>query len=132
MMFTMHNLISLQTNCPVPQLPPFLPNSSLRTRLASCTAWSSNVTHIPLPIYLSQALESSPSHLYPSNLNTCGTANNSNYDQGIGVTRRCGPLRGPSSSSCGGLRRSAEAFFSPSGKKISFYVCFGPNFGHFW
>ena len=47
-------------------------------------------------------------------------------------TRRCGPLRGPSSSSCGGLLPSAEAFFCPSGKKISFYVCFLPNFGHFW
>ena len=35
-------------------------------------------------------------------------------------TRRCGPLRGPSSSSCGGLRPSAEAFFCPSGKKSSF------------
>ena len=50
----------------------------------------------------------------------------------INCTRRCGPLRGPSSSSCGGLRPSAEAFFCPLGKKRSFYVCFGPNFGHFW
>ena len=35
-------------------------------------------------------------------------------------TRRCGPLRGPSSSSCGGLWPSAEAFFCPSRKKKSF------------
>ena len=47
------------------------------------------------------------------------------------TTRRCGPLRGPSSSSCGGLRPSAEVFFCPSGKKRSFYVCFGPNLGIF-
>ena len=46
-------------------------------------------------------------------------------------TRRCGPLRGPSSSSCGGLRPLAEAFFCPWGKKRSFYVCFCTNFGHF-
>ena len=47
-------------------------------------------------------------------------------------TSRCGPLRGPSSSSCGGLWPSAEAFFALWAKKRSFYVCFGPNFGHFW
>ena len=39
--------------------------------------------------------------------------------------------RGPSSSSCGGLRPSASAFFCPSGQKRSFYVCFGQNFGMF-
>ena len=43
--------------------------------------------------------------------------------QFIEETRRCAPLRGPSSSSCGGLR--------PSGKKWSFYVCFGQNLGIF-
>ena len=47
-------------------------------------------------------------------------------------TRRCGPLRRPSSSSCKGLRPSTEAVFCPSGKKRAFYICFGPNFGHFW
>ena len=39
------------------------------------------------------------------------------------VTRRCSPLRGPSSSSCGGLR--PRPFFCPMGKQISFYFCFG-------
>ena len=32
-------------------------------------------------------------------------------------TRRYGPLRGPTSSSCGGLRPSAEAFFALRAKK---------------
>ena len=48
------------------------------------------------------------------------------------TTKRCGPLRGPSSSSCGGLQPLAEAFFCPPGKKRSFYICFGQHFGHFW
>ena len=33
------------------------------------------------------------------------------------LTRRYGPLRGPTSSSCGGLRPSAEAFFALQAKK---------------
>ena len=37
----------------------------------------------------------------------------------LGPTRRCGPLRGPSSSSCGGLHPSAEAFFALWAKKNS-------------
>ena len=37
------------------------------------------------------------------------------------VTRRYGPLRGPTSSSCGG-------FFSPSGKKRAYYAVLA----HFW
>ena len=32
-------------------------------------------------------------------------------------TKRYSPLRGPTSSSCGGLQPSAKAFFCPSGKK---------------
>ena len=47
-------------------------------------------------------------------------------------TRRCGPLRGPSFSSCGGLGPSGKAFFCPSAKKIVFYIYFDPNFGNFW
>ena len=38
-------------------------------------------------------------------------------------TRRYGPLRGPTSRSCGGLRPSAKAFFLP---KKSLLCCFGP------
>ena len=48
------------------------------------------------------------------------------------LTRRCGPLRGPSSSSCGGRWPSAEAFFCPSGQKRALFIYFGPHFGHFW
>ena len=43
-------------------------------------------------------------------------------------TRRYGPLRGPTSSSCGGLRPSAEAFFAlRAKKKLTFAVL-----AHFW
>ena len=37
-------------------------------------------------------------------------------------TRRYGPLCGPTSSSCGGLRPSSEGFFCPSGKKRPYYA----------
>ena len=37
-------------------------------------------------------------------------------------TRRYGPLRGPTSSSGGGLRPSVEGFFCPSGQKIPYYA----------
>ena len=46
-------------------------------------------------------------------------------------TRRYGPLRGPTSSSCGGLRPSAEAFFALWAKK-EIIMLFWPSFGHFW
>ena len=46
----------------------------------------------------------------------------------ITTTRRYGPLRGPTSSSCGGLRPSTEGFFSPSGKKRAYYAVLA----HFW
>ena len=39
------------------------------------------------------------------------------------ITRRYGPLRGPTSSSCGGLR---PRLFLPFGQKKSFSCCFGP------
>ena len=38
------------------------------------------------------------------------------------TTRRYGPLRGPTSSSCGGLRPSAEAFFALLAKKKNYYA----------
>ena len=47
-------------------------------------------------------------------------------------TRRCGPLRGPSSSSCGGLWPRPRPFCCAWGKKKSFwYIYFGPKLGHF-
>ena len=46
-------------------------------------------------------------------------------------TRRYGPLRGPTSSSCGWLWPSAEAFFALRAKK-ELIVLFGPIFGNFW
>ena len=46
-------------------------------------------------------------------------------------TRRYGPLRGPTSSSCGGLWPLAEAFFCPSGQKKSLLCCFGPFLAFF-
>ena len=46
-------------------------------------------------------------------------------------TRRYGPLRGPTSSSCGGLRPSAEAFFALRAKKV-LILLFWPIFGDFW
>ena len=44
--------------------------------------------------------------------------------------RRYGPLRGPTSSSCGGLRPSAEAFFALRAKK-ELIMLFWPIFGIF-
>ena len=44
-------------------------------------------------------------------------------------TRRCGPLRGPSSRSCGELRPSAEAAFLPFGKTKESFLYY---FVHFW
>ena len=38
-------------------------------------------------------------------------------------TKRYGPLRGPTSSSCGGLR---PRLFLPFGQKKSLFCCFGP------
>ena len=46
-------------------------------------------------------------------------------------TRRYGPLCGPTSSSCGGLRPSAEAFFALQAKK-ELFMLFWPIFGDFW
>ena len=46
-------------------------------------------------------------------------------------TKRYGPLRGPTSSSCGGLRPSAEAFFALRAKK-ELIMLFWPIFGDFW
>ena len=43
-------------------------------------------------------------------------------------TKRYGPLRGPTSSSCGGIRPSADGFFCPSGKKRAYYAVLA----HFW
>ena len=40
-------------------------------------------------------------------------------------TRRYGPLRRPTSSSCGGLRTSAKVFFCPAGKKKKLSCFFG-------
>ena len=47
------------------------------------------------------------------------------------ITRRYGPLRGLTSSSCGGLRPSAEAFFALRAKK-ELFMLFWPIFGNFW
>ena len=46
-------------------------------------------------------------------------------------TRRYSPLRGLTSSSCGGLRPSAEAFFALRAKK-ELIILFWPIFGNFW
>ena len=46
-------------------------------------------------------------------------------------TRRYGPLRGPISSSCGGLRSSVETFFGLRAWK-SFFMQFWNILGHFW
>ena len=45
------------------------------------------------------------------------------------ITRRYGPLRGPTSSSCGGLRPLAQAFFRAKKELI---MLFWPIFGIFW
>ena len=51
------------------------------------------------------------------------------YDDTIILTRKYGPLRGPTSSSCGGLRPSAEAFFALWAKnKKAFHAVLA----HFW
>ena len=47
-------------------------------------------------------------------------------------TRRYGPLRGPTSSSCRGLRPSAEAFFALQAKKELIINLFWPIFGNYW
>ena len=49
----------------------------------------------------------------------------------LNKTRRYGPLRGPTSSSCGGLQPSAEAFFALRAKK-KLIMLFWPIFGIFW
>ena len=46
-------------------------------------------------------------------------------------TRRYGPLCGPTSSSCGGLQPSAEAFFALRAKK-ELIMLFWLIFGNFW
>ena len=46
-------------------------------------------------------------------------------------TRRYGPLRRHTSSSCGGLQHSGKAFFCPSGKK-ELFMLFWPIFVIFW
>ena len=45
-----------------------------------------------------------------------------NFVNIIQVTKRYGPLRGPTSSSCGGLRPSAEACFALRAKKELFML----------
>ena len=48
------------------------------------------------------------------------------------MTRRYGPLHGPTSSSCGGLRPLAKVFVAlPAGKKRAYFAVL-PIFGHFW
>ena len=47
----------------------------------------------------------------------------------ITSTRRYGPLRGPTSSSCGGLRPSTEGFFLLQKKILN--LLFWPIFGNF-
>ena len=46
----------------------------------------------------------------------------------IVITRRYGTLRGPTSSSCGGLLAPAEAFFALRAKKRAYYAVLA----HFW
>ena len=46
-------------------------------------------------------------------------------------TRRYSPLRGLSSSSCGGLRPTAEAFYALRAKK-ELFMLFWLTLGHFW
>ena len=41
-----------------------------------------------------------------------------------------GPLRGPTSSSCGGHRPLAQGFFCPSDKKKDLIMLFWPILGH--
>ena len=53
------------------------------------------------------------------------------YFRCIVFTRRYGPLGGPTSSSCGGLRPSAEAFLALRAKKEPIML-FWPIFGNFW
>ena len=45
-------------------------------------------------------------------------------DPSLIATRRYSPLRGLTSSSCGGLRPTAEAFFALPAKKRVFYAVF--------
>ena len=54
----------------------------------------------------------------------------SDLPQLVKETRRYGPLPGPTSSSCGGLRPSAEAFFTLRAKK-ELLTLFVPILGHF-
>ena len=49
-----------------------------------------------------------------------------------GAARYAGLLLAPAEGFGLQPRPSADSFFCPSGKKKSFYVCFGPNFGYFW
>ena len=49
-----------------------------------------------------------------------------------GSTRRYGPLRGPTSSSSGGLKTLSEAFFALWAKKKELIMLFWPYFGNFW
>ena len=53
----------------------------------------------------------------------CSTVNHKTIHntKGFIKTRRYGQLRGLTSSSCGGLRPSAEAFFCPLGKQTAYY-----------
>ena len=56
---------------------------------------------------------------------------NTSRDPPLNKTRRYGPLRGPTSSSCGGLRPPAEAFFALRAKK-ELFMLFWPVVGDFW
>ena len=47
------------------------------------------------------------------------------------ITRRYGPLCGPTSSSCGGLQPFTKGLFCPSGKKTNYYA-FLTNLRQFW
>ena len=48
------------------------------------------------------------------------------------VTRRYGPICGPTSSSCGRLQPSAKAFSCTSSNKKNFVFCFDLVVDHFW
>ena len=65
------------------------------------------------------------------NFNMCDYKSLMSIGVTIMITRRYDPLRGPTSSSCGGLRPSAEAFFALGAKK-ELFMLFWPIFGDFW
>ena len=54
----------------------------------------------------------------------------STFSFSLKKTRRSGPLRGPTSSACGGLRPLADGFFCLLGKKGLYYAVLA-QFWHF-